>query len=280
MNREIKSMNENTQSSEILLKTENLTKEFVSKSGQRITSIRNLNIHVKHGEFVTLLGPSGCGKTTTFNMIAGLLSPTSGAVYINNENINGKTGHVGYMFQKDLLLPWRTVFENVLLGVDVLDQNRRESEQEAVEIISKLGLTGREETYPAQLSGGMKQRVAFGRTLMFHKDLLLLDEPLGSLDSQTREYMQEWLMQVWSEFNKTILLVSHDLNEAILLSDRIYVLTKQPGEIKAEIRIDLPRPRGAATRTSPQFGEIHYKVNQLIREEETSEELGFIRGKS
>ncbi|MFZ5808404.1 MAG: ABC transporter ATP-binding protein [Chloroflexota bacterium] len=273
-------MNDMMPTAGILLKTENLTKEYVSKSGTTITAIKNLNIYVKRGEFVTLLGPSGCGKTTTFNIIAGLLSPTRGSVYINNQNVTGKTGYVGYMFQKDLLLPWRTVIGNVLLGVDVLDYDRKKGEVEAVEIISKLGLAGREESYPAQLSGGMRQRVAFGRTLMFHKDLLLLDEPLGALDSQTREYMQEWLMQVWSEFNKTILLVSHDLNEAILLSDRIYVLTKQPGEIKAEIKIDLPRPRGAATRISPQFGEIHYKLNQLIREEETSEELGFIKGKS
>lgn len=269
-----------TETEEPLLKTVNLTKEFVSKTGKVITSIKGLNIYVNRGEFVTLLGPSGCGKTTTFNLIAGLLEPTSGSVYINNENVNGKTGYVGYMFQKDLLLPWRTVIQNVLLGVDILDQNRKEAEEEAVEIISKLGLTGREETYPAQLSGGMRQRVAFGRTLMFHKDLVLLDEPLGALDSQTREYMQEWLMQVWSEFNKTILLVSHDLNEAILLSDRIYVLTKQPGEVKAEIKIELPRPRGAETRISPQFGATHLKVNQLIREEETSEELDFVRGKS
>ena len=262
---------------EILLKTENLTKEFVSKAGKTVTAIKNINIYVKRGEFVTLLGPSGCGKSTTFNIIAGLLTPTSGAVYINNINVTGKTGYVGYMFQKDLLLPWRTVIGNLLLGADILDYDRKKAEQEAMEIIAKLGLAGREESYPAQLSGGMRQRVAFGRTLMFHKDLLLLDEPLGALDSQTREYMQEWLMQVWSEFNITILLVTHDLNEAILLSDRIYVLTKQPGEIKAEIKIDLPRPRSAATRRSPQFGEIHYQVNQLIREEETFEELDFAK---
>jgi ABC-type nitrate/sulfonate/bicarbonate transport system ATPase subunit len=217
---------------------------------------------------VTLLGPSGCGKSTCFHLIAGLLQPTAGRVFISGQDVTGTVGHVGYMFQKDLLLPWRTVLDNLILGAEVVGADRRVALQEARQLLSRLGLDGTERYYPAQLSGGMRQRVAFGRTLLFHKDLLLLDEPLGALDSQTREYMQEWLMEVWSEFRKTILLISHDLDEAIFLSDRIYVLSRSPGRIKAEIPVDLPRPRSAEIRLSPRYSEIRLQVYRLIREEE------------
>ncbi len=252
-----------------LLRVENLSKSFVTKDGQLVEALQDLNFHVDAGEFVTLLGPSGSGKSTSFNIIAGLMEPTAGHVYLKGEDVTGKTGHVGYMFQKDLLLPWRTVIGNMVLGAEAQGEDRRKAEQEAMEIIARLGLSGRERAYPSQLSGGMRQRVAFGRTLLFHKDLLLLDEPLGALDAQTREYMQEWLLDVWSQFEKTVLLVSHDLDEAIFLSDRIYVFTRQPGRIKAVIPIDLPRPRTADVRLSPSYARTRLEVYNMIREEET-----------
>ncbi len=253
---------------EHLLRVENLSMEYPSRDGQRIRALHNLSFHVDEGEFVTLLGPSGCGKSTTFNIIAGLFEPTTGRVYLRDKDITGQTGFVGYMFQKDLLLPWRTVLGNMILGAEAQGRDRREARKEALAIIERLGLKGRENAYPSQLSGGMRQRVAFGRTLLYHKDLLLLDEPLGALDAQTREYMQEWLLEVWTEFQKTVLLISHDLDEAIFLSDRIYVLTKQPGRVKAEITVDLPRPRTAETRLSPSYAETRLRVYRLIREEE------------
>jgi ABC-type nitrate/sulfonate/bicarbonate transport system ATPase subunit len=227
-----------------------------------------LNLFVKRNEFVTLLGPSGCGKSTCFHIISGLLPPSSGKVFIDGKDVTGSVGHVGYMFQKDLMLPWRTVLNNMILGPEVLGMNQKEALQEARELLSHLGLQGTENYYPGQLSGGMRQRVAFGRTLMFKKNLLLLDEPLGALDSQTREYMQEWLLEVWGDFKETVLLISHDLDEAIFLSDRIYVLSKSPGRVKAEIQVDLPRPRNAETRLSPRYAEIRLQVYRLIREEE------------
>ncbi len=253
-----------------LLRVEGLCKEFASRDGQRVSALEDLSFHVNEGEFVTLLGPSGCGKSTTFNIIAGLLEPTAGRIYIGGRDVTGQTGFVGYMFQKDLMLPWRTVLGNMILGAEAQGRARREAREEAIAIIERLGLRGRENAYPSQLSGGMRQRVAFGRTLLYHKDLLLLDEPLGALDAQTREYMQEWLLEVWTEFKKTVLLISHDLDEAIFLSDRIYVLTRQPGRIKAEINVDLPRPRTAETRLSPSYAETRLRVYRLIREEETA----------
>jgi ABC-type nitrate/sulfonate/bicarbonate transport system ATPase subunit len=258
----------NVTDTENALQVENLTRSFILKSGQSLSAVKDLNFYVKPGEFVTLLGPSGCGKSTTFTMIAGLLPPSSGKVVINNHDVTGQTGHVGYMFQKDLLLPWRSVLDNMILGAEVMNQDRKAAREEARELLTRFGLEGTEHFFPGQLSGGMRQRVAFGRTLMFHKELMLLDEPLGALDSQTREYMQEWLLQVWEEFKKTVLLISHDLDEAIFLSDRIYVLSSQPGHVKAEIKVDLPRPRRAESRLSPRYAEIRMQVYKLIREEE------------
>jgi ABC-type nitrate/sulfonate/bicarbonate transport system ATPase subunit len=254
---------------EHLLRVEGLSKEFPSRDGQRVRALDALSFHVDEGEFVTLLGPSGCGKSTTFNIIAGLSDPSAGHIYLHDTDVTGQTGFVGYMFQKDLLLPWRTVLGNMILGAEAQGQDRRGARKEATTIIERLGLKGRENAYPSQLSGGMRQRVAFGRTLLYHKDLLLLDEPLGALDAQTREYMQEWLLEIWTEVQKTVLLISHDLDEAIFLSDRIYVLTKQPGRIKAEIKVDLPRPRTVETRLSPSYAETRLHVYRLIREEET-----------
>jgi ABC-type nitrate/sulfonate/bicarbonate transport system ATPase subunit len=253
---------------EPVVQTENIGMVFGKKDNRQVLALKDLNIQVYPGEFVTLLGPSGCGKSTTFHIVAGLLRPTHGRVLVDGRDVTGETGHVAYMFQKDLLLPWRTVLANMTLGAEAQDMDRKQAQQEAKELLVKLGLAGRGDDYPSQLSGGMRQRVAFGRTLLMHKELLLLDEPLGALDAQTREYMQEWLLDVFDEFKKTVLLISHDLDEAIFLADRIYVLTKQPGTVKAEIRVDLPRPRSAADRFSPTFSQIRSRLYNLIREEE------------
>lgn len=231
--------------------------------------LEHLNIHVAPGEFVTLLGPSGCGKSTIFNLVAGLLAPTTGEISVDGESITGKPGHVGYMFQKDVLLPWRTVEKNLLIGPQVFHRSMKEARAETTQTLERLGLSEFARHYPAQLSGGMRQRAAFGRTLLFHKEILLLDEPLGALDSQTREEMQEWLLEVWEELNRTILLVSHDIEEAIFLSDRVYVMSPRPGRIKAEVEIDLPRPRARETRLKTRFDELRHDLYRLVRAEES-----------
>jgi ABC-type nitrate/sulfonate/bicarbonate transport system ATPase subunit len=253
------------------LQLDRLTKAYARQGKPPLEAIADLSLHVDTNEFVALLGPSGCGKSTVFNIIAGLLEPTSGRVLIDGADTTGQTGHVGYMFQKDLLLRWRTVLRNMTLGAEVQGMDRRTAEAEALELLGRLGLRGRENSYPVQLSGGMRQRVAFGRTLLCHKDVLLLDEPLGALDAQTREYMQEWLLEIWSQFRKTVLLITHDLDEAIFLADRVYVLTAQPGRLKREIEIPLPRPRSVETRLSTDYAEIRAELYELIREEEVLE---------
>jgi ABC-type nitrate/sulfonate/bicarbonate transport system ATPase subunit len=250
------------------LRLEGLTKQFARAGQEPLLAIQDIDLQVGSNEFVALLGPSGCGKSTIFNVIAGLIPPTTGRVLIDNDDITGETGHVGYMFQKDLLLRWRTVLRNMTLGAEVQGVDRSAAESEALQLLDRLGLQGRERSYPAQLSGGMRQRVAFGRTLMCHKNLLLLDEPLGALDAQTREYMQEWLQQIWSEFQKTVLLVTHDLDEAIFLADRIYVLAAHPGRVEREITVELPRPRNMETRLSREYGRLRAELYELIREEE------------
>ena len=224
------------------LEVKNLTQTF----NQKNTSLRvldGLNFSVDDGQFVALLGPSGCGKSTLFNIVSGLLVPDTGEIYLNDERIYGNTGDFAYMQQKDLLLPWRTVLRNVLIGPEIHDEPLDTAKVEAQQRLAQLGLSGFENSYPMQLSGGMRQRVALVRTLLFRKEILLLDEPFGALDAMTRTVMQSILLDIWSENRQTVLLITHDVEEALLLADKIYVLTARPATLKAEVPVPLPRPR-------------------------------------
>lgn len=224
------------------LEVKNLTQTF----NQKNTALRvldGLNFSVDDGQFVALLGPSGCGKSTLFNIVSGLLVPDTGEIYLNDERIYGNTGDFAYMQQKDLLLPWRTVLRNVLIGPEIHDEPLNTAKVEAQQRLAQLGLSGFENSYPMQLSGGMRQRVALVRTLLFRKEILLLDEPFGALDAMTRTVMQSILLDIWSENRQTVLLITHDVEEALLLADKIYVLTARPATLKAEVPVPLPRPR-------------------------------------
>ena len=224
------------------LEVKNLTQTFDQKN----TSLRvldGLHFSVDDGQFVALLGPSGCGKSTLFNIISGLLVPDTGEIYLNDERIYGNTGDFAYMQQKDLLLPWRTVLRNVLIGPEIHNEPLDTAKVEARQRLAQLGLSGFENSYPMQLSGGMRQRVALVRTLLFRKEILLLDEPFGALDAMTRTVMQSILLDIWSESRQTVLLITHDVEEALLLADKIYILTARPATLKAEIPVPLPRPR-------------------------------------
>ena len=224
------------------LEVKNLTQTF----NQKNTALRvldGLNFSVDDGQFVALLGPSGCGKSTLFNIVSGLLVPDTGEIYLNDERIYGNTGDFAYMQQKDLLLPWRTVLRNVLIGPEIHDEPLNTAKMEAQQRLAQLGLSGFENSYPMQLSGGMRQRVALVRTLLFRKEILLLDEPFGALDAMTRTVMQSILLDIWSENRQTVLLITHDVEEALLLADKIYVLTARPATLKAEVPVPLPRPR-------------------------------------
>ena len=224
------------------LAVKNLTQTFVQKDAQ-LQVLDCLNFSVDEGQFVALLGPSGCGKSTLFNIISGLIEPDTGEIYLNGERVYDSPDDFGYMQQKDLLLPWRTVLKNVLIGPEIHNEPLDTAKAEAQKRLAQLGLSGFENSYPMQLSGGMRQRVALVRTLLFRKEILLLDEPFGALDAMTRTVMQSILLDIWAEDRQTVLLITHDVEEALLLADKICVLTARPATLKAEVSVPLPRPR-------------------------------------
>jgi ABC-type nitrate/sulfonate/bicarbonate transport system ATPase subunit len=216
-------------------------------------AVAPLNLSIESGSFVSLVGPSGCGKSTLFNVIAGLLQPTEGRVLIDGNDATGTIGGVGYMLQKDLLLPWRTVLDNVILGMEIQGKPLKEARERALPLLRKYGLAGFEYLYPNSLSGGMRQRAALLRTLLFDTDVILLDEPFGALDAQTKLRMQEWLLQLWDDFGKTVVFVTHDVEEAIFLSDEVHVMGTRPGRVIETIAVALPRPRLRACTAAPEF---------------------------
>jgi NitT/TauT family transport system ATP-binding protein len=232
--------------------------------GGAFRAVAPLNLSISTGRFVSLVGPSGCGKSTLFNIVAGLLQPTEGRVLIDGEDATGTIGRVGYMLQKDLLLPWRTVLDNAILGMEIQGKPLSEARKRALPLLQKYGLTGFEYLYPNSLSGGMRQRAALLRTLLFDTDVILLDEPFGALDAQTKLQMQEWLMQLWSDFQKTVVFVTHDVEEAIYLSDEIHVMGTRPGRILETIPIMLPRPRMRTSTLTPEFIIIKERCLNLL----------------
>ncbi|MBM7652887.1 ABC transporter ATP-binding protein [Neobacillus cucumis] len=233
--------------------------------GKEKPIFEQLSLDVKAGEFVSVIGASGSGKSTLFKLVTGLLEPDQGEILINEGKVTGKRlGQVGYMPQKDLLLPWRTVLDNVLLPLEMAKGNKKAKLAEVREWLARFGLADYENSYPNELSGGMRQRVAFLRTLMTGKDLLLLDEPFGALDSMTKRNMHSWLLGLWGELQKTVLFITHDLEEALLLSDRIYVLK---GEGIVEWKVDLPRPRNSALIYQTDFIRMRKELEWLIQHE-------------
>jgi ABC-type nitrate/sulfonate/bicarbonate transport system ATPase subunit len=217
--------------------------EAVSKSFDGEKIIENISIELHNHELVSLLGISGGGKTTLFNVIAGLSIPDSGAVYLNGEEITGKPGQVSYMLQKDLLLPYRTIEDNVALPLLIKGEKKRQARERVKPYFAEFGLEGTEKKYPHQLSGGMRQRAALLRTYLFSKDVALLDEPFSALDTLTKGAMHDWYLEVMEQIRMSTLFITHDIDEAILLSDRIYLLGGRPGRITDEIVIREPKPR-------------------------------------
>lgn len=236
----------------------------VSISFQGMPVIKDISVSLARGELVSLLGKSGSGKTTLFNIISGLSKPDKGHVYINGEDITGTTGNVSYMLQKDLLLPFRTIEDNVALPLIMHGMKKKEARKKESPYFEEFGLEGTQKDYPAQLSGGMRQRAALLRTYMFSKDVALLDEPFSALDTFTKSQMHEWYLTVMDKIRLTTLFVTHDIDEAILLSDRIYLLTGKPGVIEDEIIIDEPRPRDEKFMLSPAFIEYKKKILSIL----------------
>ncbi len=232
----------------------NISKSFHG-DGKVVPAVDGINLSVQPGEFITILGPSGSGKSTLFNLIAGLLEPDTGEICINGNHCTDRIGMVGYMPQRDLLLPWRSVMDNVVLAQDVREVPREESYIRAQELLPLFGLEGFEQAYPSALSGGMRQRAALLRTLLTDRDILLLDEPFGALDALTRRELQDWLLEVWRHFSQTVVFVTHDVEEALYLGDRVIVLSARPGRVVHELKVELPRPRQPVMITLPDFAQ-------------------------
>lgn len=248
------------------LSIQGVSKQFDS-GGNALSAIQDVSFDIPRGAFVSILGPSGCGKSTLFNIIAGLLPPTAGDVRLDDTSIIGKAGQVGYMLQKDLLLPWRTIEDNITLGQTLRGTPRRKARSAAAPLIARCGLAHFEKKKPHQLSGGMRQRAALLRTLLTGKDVLLLDEPFGALDAITRLQLQMTLIDVWQETRKTILFVTHDVEEALLLSDEIIVLTERPGRVRARLPVTLPRPRTPDMLASTELMQLKAQLMTLLLRE-------------
>nr|WP_106783226.1 ABC transporter ATP-binding protein [Lysinibacillus timonensis] len=243
----------------MLLDIKELTKTFGD-----LQVLEDINISVDEGEFVAILGPSGSGKSTLFQLVGGNQIPDQGEIKLKGEVINGKKGFISYMPQQPSLFPWRTVLDNVVLATEL---NGKPNYDEARQWLSKVGLADFEKAYPIELSGGMKQRVSFIRALLSKQSLLCLDEPFSALDEFTRLKMQKWLLSVWEENRKSILFITHSIEEALFLADRIYVLSKRPAHVKAEINVPFSRPRDESLIETSEFFTLKQQIFQYIKEE-------------
>src|SRR6266581_4530648 len=249
------------------LLVEGVSKVF--RDGRKsLETLASIDLVVNLGEFVTVIGPSGGGKSTLFNIVAGVDQPSSGVVAIDGDATGVRAGKSGYMPQQPLLLPWRTVEENVMLGLDVRRVPRKQAQHEAHELLKRFGLADFASNYPATLSGGMRQRVALLRTVLFNPSALLLDEPFGALDALTRLSLQMWLLDLWQTFHSSVLFITHDVREAILLSDRVYVLSARPGHVLHVVEVDLPRPRQPEQLASESAVRLEQELMKLLMKEQ------------
>ena len=251
---------------DVKIRLHNVHKSF-GVDGRRVPVLDGVDFYAAGREFVSIIGPSGCGKSTLLNIVAGLEDPDSGRLELDGAPAPHRLGLVGYMPQKDLLLPWRTVLDNAILGLEIHGVSRREARRRAMELVDDFGLRGFEKEYPYALSGGMRQRAAFLRTVLVSRDVMLLDEPFGALDALTRTQMQEWLMGLWESLGGTVVLVTHDVDEALLLSDRVYVMTARPGRVKMVLEVDLPRPRRYQMVTEDRFVALKAEMVASLRDE-------------
>ncbi len=247
-----------------MIELEGVTKIFRPRHGDPVRALEDVNLAVKENEFVSLVGPSGCGKSTLLKLVAGLVPATSGTVRVRGREVREPYPDVGFVFQSAVLLPWRTVLDNVLFSIEMLGLSARAHRERAAGLIDLAGLAGFEQKYPWELSGGMQQRVAICRALVHDPGLLLMDEPFGALDAMTREEMSLELLRIWDERRKTILFVTHSIPEAILLSDRVVVMTPRPGRLARVLDIDLPRPRRVDMEFDDRFKTYSEEIRSLI----------------
>ncbi|HEV7663220.1 MAG TPA: ABC transporter ATP-binding protein [Chloroflexota bacterium] len=238
-----------------------------TQHGRRFEAVRDVSLGVAAGEFISLVGASGCGKTTLLRIVDGLVTPTRGQVCVDGRAVTRPGPDRGFVFQQDALFPWRSVLDNVVFGLEVQGRNKHEARTRATDLLGLVGLTGFEHYYPHELSGGMRQRANLARALTIDPDVLLMDEPFAALDAQTREIMQAELLRIWRANRKTVLFVTHQIDEAVYLADRVVVMTSGPGRVKAVLPVDIPRPRNLSVKRTPRFLELVDEIWRLIEEE-------------
>jgi NitT/TauT family transport system ATP-binding protein len=249
------------------IRVERLSKAYRSRDGSEVEALRDVSFTVGRGEFVSIVGQSGCGKSSLLKILAGLLSKTSGVISIEDRELDGPRSDIGLMFQKPLLLEWRRVLDNVLLPVEIYRLDRKEYEEKARRLLGTAGLADFLTKYPFELSGGMQQRVALCRALVAEPSLLLMDEPFGALDTLTRQKMGFELLRLWEEWKSTVLFVTHDVDEAVMLSDRVLVMSSRPGTVLGSFTVDLPRPRQIFIKDTAQFIHISSRIRRCLWEE-------------
>jgi ABC-type nitrate/sulfonate/bicarbonate transport system, ATPase component len=263
---------------ELVYRIKNPSGARAKEENNDFTAIRGLNLDVADGEFLSIVGPSGCGKSTFLDIVAGLIRKNSGSVKIDGREVTGPGFDRGIVMQGYALFPWRTVQKNVEYGLEIKRIPKKERAEISRRYIDQVGLTGFEGRYPHELSGGMKQRIAIARTLACDPEVLLMDEPFAAVDAQTKDTLHIDLLNIWEKTHKTVIFVTHSIEEAVFLSDRVAVMTKNPGTIREIIPITLPRPRNEASKSSAEFGMLRYQIWQLLHGGEAAEAAGARRG--
>jgi NitT/TauT family transport system ATP-binding protein len=243
-----------------VISVKHVNKIYSTRDGNLIDALSDINLEIEQGEFITVVGPSGCGKTTFLKILAGILHKSSGEILVGGTPLDGPSRQLGVVFQEPLLLPWRTILQNIMVPIEVQRRSTAEFGPQARDLLNLIGLNGFENKYPNELSGGMQQRVGIARALVHDPDFLLMDEPFGALDAMTRETMNIELLRIWSERKKTVLLVTHSIAEAVFLADRIVVMSARPGRVAEIIPVDLPRPRRLGMINSDKFGDYVKRV--------------------
>lgn len=250
-----------------MITVENLTHRYITEGRGETLALSNVNLEIQDNEFITLLGPSGCGKTTLMRAIGGLETPTEGDVVVNGKKVNGPNLDCSVVFQNFALMPWATVLENVAFGLEMRKVHKKEALERAQGFVEKVGLRGFENKYPKELSGGMQQRVGLARALAVNTPIILMDEPFGALDQQTRRYMQEELLDIWEKDKKTVVFVTHDMEEAVLLADKVVLMSARPGRVEEVIPVNIPRPRNQeGIERTPEFVELKEYLWQRLRD--------------
>lgn len=248
------------------LEADGIYKSFRKSRRQELQVLDGLSLAVQPGEFVSIIGPSGSGKSTLFHIIGGLTKPEAGSIRMNGAEVTGRKGLISYMPQQPALFPWRTVEDNILLPRELAGSSREASREEAARWIKRAGLGGFEKAHPHTLSGGMQQRAAFLRAMMGTQDVLCLDEPFSALDALTRSDMQRWLLDLWEENRRTVLMITHHIEEALLLSDTVYVMTDRPGRVIRKFDVPFSRPRGESLVADPVFLALKQEISELLRD--------------